>query len=707
MACDSKPISAVGRCRLIAGVIPILFLVATQSWAQDGVEVVSPGGVVKLTLEMRDGEPTYSVERLGADILSASQLGVRFSEGASFDTGLTLAGTENATFNETWTQVWGEKKDIRNNYNELRAALQTGGDTPRRMDIVFRVYDDGFGFRYEWPEQEHLGTFVIAEELTEFNIVGDPKVWWIPAYGRSHYEYVWREDPLSGIARNQAVHTPLTMETADRLYLSIHEAALVDYSSMSLIPDGDGGLKADLAPWGGDDGFTLVRGRTPLVSPWRTVQIADTPGGLIESYLILNLNEPNALDDTSWIKPAKYIGIWWSMHLGDWTWETGPNHGATTEHAKRYIDFAAEHDLPNVLIEGWNAGWDGRWWGDGVNMNFTRPTDDFDLDEVMAYAADRGVNIVGHHETGGAVPNYEAQLEDALALYSRHGVPSVKLGYVDFAQGIEHEDADGVMRTEWHYGQYMVDHNARARDAFARHRIAMNPHEPVKDTGLRRTYPHVMTREGARGQEYNSPGGGGNPVDYTTILPFTRLLAGPMDFTPGIFDLGPDKSHHTPSTLANQLALYVVLYSPLQMAADLPEHYETNLAAFQFIKDVAVDWDDTRVLNGEIGDYVTIARKERGGDNWYLGSITDGVGRMLDAPLSFLDPGRDYVAEIYRDGPRADWRSDPLDIGITDVIVDASTRLGLRLAPGGGQAIRFRPANDEDRAAIPRYEAVD
>ncbi|PZX10944.1 alpha-glucosidase [Palleronia aestuarii] len=703
MSLICKMPAATSAVPKIGCVVALAAFTAMPGWAQERFEVRSPGGVVTVTLEVQNGTPTYSVTRLGAEILEPSALGVRFAEGPSFDGGLSLTGTETASFDETWEQVWGEKRNIRNHYNELRATFETEGETTRSMDVVFRVYDDGFGLRYEWPEQDTLGAFEIADELTTFDMAGDPIAWWIPAYGRTHYEYLWRDEPLSALDGNQAVHTPLTMETGDGLYLSIHEAALVDYSSMSLLPMGDGVLKADLAPWGGNDGFTLVRGEAPLVSPWRTMQIADTPGGLIESYQILNLNEPNALEDRSWIEPAKYIGIWWNMHLGDWSWGTGPNHGATTEHAKTYIDFAAEHDLPNVLIEGWNTGWTGRWWGDGVNMNFTEATEDFDLEEVMAYAAERGVNIVGHHETGGAVPNYEAQLEDALALYARHGVPSVKQGYVDFGQGIEHDDAGGVNRGEWHYGQYMVEHDALAREAFARAQIAMNPHEPVKDTGLRRTYPHVMTREGARGQEYNSPGGGGNPVDYTTVLPFTRMLSGPMDFTPGIFDLGPDKAHHTPSTLANQLALYVVIYSPLQMATDLPEHYEANLDAFQFIKDVAVDWDDTRVLNGRIGDYVTIARKERDGEDWYIGSITDEIGRSFEVPLSFLEADREYVAEIYRDGPDADWKTTPLDIEITEALVDASTVMELRLAPGGGQAIRFRPASEEEYETMDEY----
>ena len=687
-----------------AALLLTLLVLPAPLFAQETIEVASPGGIVSVSFRIDDGVPTYSVTRLGQAVIAPSRLGVVLNEGPSLAQDLALVDSARRSFDETWTQVWGEKKDIRNNYNELRATVETTGDQSRRMVIVFRVYDDGLGFRYEWPEQENLGAFEITNEVTEFALPADHTAWWIPAYGRFHYEYLWEETPVSAINPTTVVHTPLTMETEDGLFLSLHEAALVDHSSMSLARTGKHTLKADLAPWGKEDGFILVEGSTPHVSPWRTLQIGDDAGELITSYLILNLNEPNRLEDVSWIKPAKYIGIWWEMHLGKSTWGSGPNHGATTENAKRYIDFAAKHGLPNVLIEGWNTGWEGRWWGAGVNMNFTEAYPDIDLKEVAGYAAAKGVSIVGHHETGGAVPNYERQMEDALAMYAELGVPAVKTGYVDFDRQIEHTDESGKEQHEWHYGQYMVRHDLKAIEAFARHKIMLNPHEPVKDTGLRRTWPHVMTREGARGQEYNSPGGGGNPVDYTTILPFTRLLSGPMDFTPGIFDLEQEAPHWTPSTLANQLALYVVLYSPLQMAADLPQNYEKHLDAFQFIKDVAVDWEDTQVLHGSIGNHVTIVRKERDGKDWYLGSITDEVGRTLEAPLWFLDPGQDYVAEIYRDGAEADWQKRPLDIEITSALVDSATRMTLRLAPGGGQAIRFRPATAEETNSVPRYQ---
>jgi alpha-glucosidase len=700
-----KKASARGAAQRVASAVLLLTLLAPPAkiQAQDTIEVASPEGVVSVSFEIDDGVPTYRVARLGQEVIAPSRLGVALNTGASLAQDLSLVDIEQTSFDETWTQVWGEKKNIRNNCNELRATVETISDQPLRMVIVFRVYDDDVGFRYEWPEPANLDAFEITDEVTEFVLPGDHIAWWVPAYGRFHYEYLWQETAISAINPTTVVHTPLTMETADGLFLSLHEAALVDYSSMSLARTGDHTLKADLAPWGRDDGFILVEATTSHVSPWRTLQIGDGAGELITSYLILNLNEPNKLEEVSWIQPQKYIGIWWEMHLGTSTWHSGPDHGATTENAKRYIDFGAEHGIPNVLIEGWNTGWEGRWCGSGVNMNFTEAHPDFDIEEVARYAASKGVSIIGHHETGGAIPNYESQMDDALAMYEKLGVPAVKTGYVDFGRQIEHTDESGKTQYEWHYGQYMVRHHQQAIEAFARHKIMLNIHEPVKDTGLRRTWPHVMTREGARGQEYNSPGGGGNPPDYTTILPFTRLLSGPMDFTPGIFDLdhsGDEPAHWTPSTLANQLALYVVLYSPLQMAADLPSNYEKNPDAFQFIKYVPV-------LHASIGNFVTIVRKDRDSDEWYLGSITDEVGRVLAAPLWFLDPGQDYVAEIYRDGAEADWQERPLDIEITSVLVDSSTQMSLRLAPAGGQAIRFRPATDEETNSLSRYGQED
>ncbi|MDX1428787.1 MAG: glycoside hydrolase family 97 catalytic domain-containing protein, partial [Rhodothermales bacterium] len=476
--------------------------------------------------------------------------------------------------------------------------------------------------------------------------------------------------------------------------ISIHEAALVDYASMTLARRAGNVLKADLVPW--SDGVK-VRASAPMVTPWRTVQVADNAGELLTSNLILNLNEPNRLEDTSWIKPGKYVGIWWEMHLGKSTWGSGSSHGATTENAMRYIDFAADYGFDGVLVEGWNIGWDGDWINGGDGFRFTQPYDDFDLEAVATYALQKGTRLIGHHETAGSISNYEAQMEDAFTLYSRLGVRAVKTGYVGFGRQIKRYDNDGSVQYETHHGQHMVNHYARVVETAARHRIMINAHEPIKPTGLQRTYPNLMTQEGARGQEYNSPEGGGNPPEHTVILPFTRLLAGPMDFTPGVFQLVPaedEPENNVPTTLAKQLALYLVIYSPLHMAADLPHNYLEQPEAFEFVRTVPTNWHETKVLHAEVGDYLTVARKDWDSEDWYLGSVTDEEGRMLRANLSFLAPHVLYVATVYRDAADAHWQENPLGFARSEVVVDRSTTATLRLAPGGGVAIRFRPVPD-------------
>jgi alpha-glucosidase len=481
------------------------------------------------------------------------------------------------------------------------------------------------------------------------------------------------------------------METRDgRTAIVIHEANLVDYARMNLAgPRMEGRtLRAALAPH--NDGIK-VRGRTPFETPWRTIQLADRVEELAPSVIGLNLNPPSAIADVSWIKPMKYVGIWWGMHINTMTWGSGPKHGATTANTKRYIDFAAANGFGGVLVEGWNVGWDGDWIQNANAFSFTQPYPDYDLREVARYARSKGVKLIVHNETSGGVENYERQMEDAFRLYQSLGLDAIKSGYV----------TDLTKEGHSHHSQFMVRHYRKVIETAARYGIMLDVHEPIHDTGERRTYPNMMTREGARGQEYNAWGGeGGNPPEHETILFFTRLLAGPMDFTPGIFDItirrasGTPRQPHEPrarTTLAKQLALYVVLYSPMHMAADLIENYE-NQPAFQFIKDVAVDWDTTRVIDGRIGDYVVVARKQRGADQWFLGAITDEEGRTFDVPLDFLPRGRSYVAEIYADGPNAHWLTDPLPVTISQQNVTSASRLRLALAPGGGQAIRIRPA---------------
>ena len=673
----------------------IFLLSLTVSTLQaDPIEVASPGKVLKVTFELREGSPSYRVSRLGRPVINTSRLGFLLRGGRSLDQGLKVASVTTASVDETWMQVWGEEKDIRNHYNQLNVNLEATPDGSPRLGITFRVFDDGIGFRYRIPSQPGRQEIEITDELTQFALVDDHRAWWIPAYERNRYEYRYTDSPVSQTTK---VHTPITFETKDGLYLSIHEAALTDFASMALWRREGNTFEADLVPW--SDGIK-VRGSAPVVSPWRTIQIADTPGGLIDNYLILNLNEANKLDDVSWIKPGKYVGVWWEIHLQNSTWCSGPKHGATTENTKRYIDFAAKHGFDGVLVEGWNVGWDGEWLDNAEKFSFTEPYPDYDLNYLAEYARKNGVCLIGHHETAGGVENYERQREGAFALCRKLGIRAVKTGYAAHAQAIKRTDEHGRKHAEWHHGQYMVRHYRETVQIAAEHLVMLDVHEPIKDTGIRRTYPNMMTREGACGQEFNAWGGPRhNHPDHTTILPFTRLLAGPMDFTPGIFDLLFKESRpgeRVSTTLAKQLALYVVLYSPLHMAADMPENYEANPRPFEFIKVVPTDWEETEVLHARIGDYVTIVRKDRHSEDWYLGSITDENGRCLEANLSFLDSDRQYVSEIYRDGDDADWEKNPYQMAIENKLVTSRMRLPLRLAPGGGTAIRFRPATAVD-----------
>ncbi len=673
----------------------------------DELVVSSPGSVVEASLLLADGKPYYAIRRGEQDVVVPSRLGFVFKEAAPLNQDFVIADHEETSFDETWTQPWGEVKEIRNHYNELRVELKEASGEQRRLVVTFRVYDDGVGFRYELPEQPGLADVEIMDEETEFVLAGDHQAWWIPAFEGNRYEYLYKTSPISFLNRSEdfnVVHTPLTMATNEGLYLSIHEAALTDYASMTLRSDGNTTLQCDLVPW--SDGVK-VRGTTPLRTPWRTIQIAESAGDLITSYLILNLNEPNQLEDVSWIKPGKYMGIWWAMHVDRFTWGSGYKHGATTETAKYYIDAAASHGFNRLLIEGWNVGWDGNWTANGDEFQFTTPHDDFDIEEVVAYAAERGVKLVGHHETAAGIFNYEQQLEDAFAFYKELGIDTVKTGYVTQGQHIKRRNEEGrLVGLEWHHGQWMVQHYRHVVETAAEYEIMLDVHEPIKPTGIRRTYPNMLTREGARGQEYNAwSGTSGNPPEHTVILPFTRLLAGPMDFTPGIFDIlfdDPPPDDRVNTTLAKQLALYVVIYSPLQMAADLPENY-VDQPALKFVQDVPVDWHETRVLHAQIGDVVTIVRRERDGDEWYLGSITDEEARVLEAPLDFLAAETAYVAEIYADAPDADWENNPLALEITEALVDRETVFQIDLAPGGGLAVRFRPATADEVESIPVY----
>lgn len=658
--------------------------------AAEKLEASSPSGDIRLVVSDGEGLPRYSVKYRGETLVEPSRLGMVFKEGRPFAEGFAIAGSGRASRNGDWEQPWGERRRVRDHHRELSVEFARANGGAGRFTVRFRLFDDGVGFRYEVPEQKGLERVDIIDELTEFNIARSDSgtAWWIPARGWNRYEYLYNTTPLHQV---DSAHTPFTFKLRSGTHLSIHEAALVDYAGMSLDQRRPGQFKASLAPW--YDG-TLVKTAAPFKSPWRTLQIAPDAVGLLNSDLILNLNEPNKLGDVSWVKPGKYAGIWWAMHVKTKTWGSGDKHGATTAETKRTMDFAAKYGFDGVLVEGWNNGWDGNWYENGDVFSFTRAYPDFDLEEIAEYGRKKGVRLIGHHETSGNVSNYKNQMGDAFDLYRDRGVTQVKTGYVADGGRITRVDENGIVRNEWHDGQFMVGEYLRSIKEAAQRRISINTHEPVKDTGLRRTYPNWIAREGARGQEYNAWGSPPNPPEHTAILPYTRMLSGPMDFTPGIFDMGfnggLDAENRPQTTLAKQLALYVVLYSPIQMAADLPENYEAKPEAFQFIVDVPTDWEESRAVAGEVGDYVAFARRERGGDDWYLCALTDEKSRTLDLPLDFLAPERRYEAQIYRDGAEADWATNPYDIAIERKMVVNKDRFRVKLAPSGGVAVRFR-----------------
>jgi alpha-glucosidase len=654
---------------------------------QTVASVRSPSGTLKVDVTLNpEGRAGYSVSREGRPVIAESRLGFLFTDAPQMLRNFALAEQSTRSFDETWEQPWGEYRSIRNRYNELTVSFDEKNWDKRRMTVVFRVYDDGVGFRYEIPRHEKLTRANIADELTEFNIVEPGEAWWNPAFEWNRREYVHSRTPIEQVGTAQ---TPLTIRTSSGLHLSFHEAALVDYSAIYLRRVGGRTFKTVLAP---SSAGPKVSRETPVATSWRVIMIApDAPSLYRSAQIILNLNEPNKLGDVSWVKPMKYVGIWWDMHLDRKTWNSGPKHGATTAYTKRMIDFAAKHGFGGVLVEGWNKGWDGDWFGRGFDFSFTEAYPDFDIEEVARYARSKGVALIGHHETAGNIANYERQLGPALDLYKRLGVPAVKTGYVADAGGIQAEGPDGKMRFEWHEGQVMVNHHLKVVTEAAKRHIAVNPHEPVKDTGLRRTYPNWVAREGQRGMEYNAWGEPKNPPEHEANLVFTHVMSGPMDFTPGVLSLTGKNNTQILSTLAKQLALYVTIYSPIQMAADLIENYEANPRPFKFIKDVAVDWDETRMLAGEVGDLAVFARKTRGKDEWFLGAVGDEQERRFDVALDFLSPGRRYRAEIYRDGDDADYRTNPRSIVIEQRNVTSADRLAVRIAPGGGTAVRFVP----------------
>jgi len=672
---------------MIRGGVLIMVLWSAGAIAQQAplpvASVASPGKVLAVSLRVdRDGRPEYRIERNQKVIVNWSRLGFILADAPKFERNFAVGQVKQRSFDDTWEQPWGERRYVRNHGTEMRATLDE--KTGRKLIVVFRVFDDGVGFRYEFPDQPQLKQVNIVEELTEFDIAEPAAAWWIPGGEWNRYEYLYNKTPLAELSQ---AHTPVTLKLASGVHMAIHEAALVDYAGMWLRRVEGQRLKAVLSP--SSSGPRVAR-TAPFVTPWRTLQIAaDAPGLYLASDLILNLNEPNRLGDVSWVHPFKYVGIWWGMHLGTQTWASGPKHGATTAETKRYIDFAAANGFRGVLVEGWNKGWDGDWFATGDEFSFTEPYPDFDIVALSAYAKKKGVHLIGHHETSANIANYEKQLGPALDLYQKLGIDAVKTGYVADAGGVQARGADGRIHFEWHDGQVQSRHHLHVVEEAAKRHIAVNPHEPIKDTGLRRTYPNWVSREGARGMEYNAWGDPPNPPEHECNLVFTRMLGGPMDFTPGVLSLTGASGKRIQSTIAKQLALYVTLYSPIQMAADLPENYAKFVKPFQFIRDVPVDWADTRVLNGEVGDYVTFAREDRNSDDWYLGAITDEQPRSLTVPLGFLDAGRKYTATIYRDGADAGFAGNPASVEIETRSVSSTDTLTVQLAPGGGQAIRF------------------
>lgn len=692
----------------------VLFLLAGFVEAE---ELVSPNGMQKLQFEVVDGRPVYQLYYKGRTVIAASSLGLDLKDEADLLSGFEIEKTEQNTFDESWKPVWGEVSEIRNYYNELAVTLRQS-ETDRLMVVRFRLFDNGLGFRYEFPEQPNLIYFVIKEEKTQFAMTGDHTAWWIPGdYDTQEYSYTKSKlSEIRGLMQQAitpnasqtpssptGVQTALMLKTDDGIYINLHEAALINYACMHLdLDDANLVFESHLTPDArGDKGYM----QAPCATPWRTVIVSDKAGDILLSHITLNLNEPCKIEDTSWIKPMKYIGVWWEMITGKSTWayadlpsvqlgvtdysKVSPNgkHAANTAHVKEYIDFAALHGFDGVLVEGWNEGWED-WFGKSKDyvFDFVTPYPDFDLEEIRDYAKAKGVQMVMHHETSGSVRNYERHMDQAYQFMVDHGYPAVKSGYV----------GDIIPRGETHYSQYIVNHYQYAIEKAADYKVMVNAHEAVRPTGICRTWPNLIGNESARGTEYEAFGG--NTPDHTTILPFTRQIGGPMDYTPGIFEqdvskYNPDNNSWVNTTIARQLALYVTMYSPLQMAADLPETYNKYLDAFQFIKDVPVDWDDTKVLEAEPGDFITYARKEKGTDNWFVGRTNDEEARTSFISFDFLPDGAKYVATIYADRKDAHYRNNPKAYQINRYVVTSKTKLDLFCAPGGGYAISLVKAD--------------
>ncbi len=706
--------------KLVFTLITILY--CSVIFAQVKTTVYSPDKNIQLNFWLNEnGAPVYEMAYKNREVIYPSTMGFRLKQTMTnealpaLQSSLKITASTQTGYNNKWKPVWGDVKEIRENYNQLLVSLSQQGENPIVFNIIFKVFDDGVGFRYEFPKQKNLHHFIVAEEKTEFSLTGDHKAFWIPGdYDSNEFSpnitnlsEVDALDPkyAANIYAHQffdkdAVQTPLMLKSKDGLYINIHEAALVNYPAMNLhIDKKDFTLSSVLVP---DALGNKAYLQTPAKTPWRTILVSDKATEILASHTILNLNDPSVIKDPSWIKPTKYIGIWWEMHVGKATWDyagsqnatsfdaaglkpTG-KHGANTANVKRYIDFASKHKFDGVLVEGWNVGWED-WFGQYKEnvFDFVTPYPDFDVKGLHKYAAAKNVKLIMHHETSASVTNYERQMDTAYRFMKANGYDAVKTGYVGHI----------IPRGEHHDGQWMVNHYVRVAQKTAAYRIMLNAHEPVRPTGLHRTYPNWLACEAARGMEFNAWSEGNKP-NHDVILPFTRFMGGPMDYTPGIFQLelnywDKNKKETIHTTLAKQLALYVTICSPLQMAADLPEIYEKKMDAFQFIKDVAVDWDDSKYLEAEPGEYITVARKAKGKHNWFIGSITNEHARNTTIKLDFLDANKKYNAVIYADAPGADFEKNPAAYVISKKVVDSKTVLNLAMARGGGVAISLVP----------------
>ena len=693
--------------------ITLLSIICFSCSQNNSISIKSPNNGIKLSFEIVDGVPTYSVNNKNKKVISLSKMGLLFNNNIDFSKDLKLLETKSSSFNNSWKPLYGEEEMITNNYNELIVSLS---NNVYKMNIFFRVFDDGVAFKYVVPKQNKFNSYDLIDEKTEFNISSKDSALWIPAFSYRRYEFLYANSPVDDISKNyysknvedisydtlgiDAAHTPLTIKKDNELFISIHEANLVDYSSMTLKPKGNGKLEVELYPW--SDGIK-VKSTTGINSPWRTIQIANNSSELLDSNIILNLNDdPDKNEDFSWVKPGKYMGVWWEMiGTNESTWWPSKNHGANNSKVIDYMNFASKHGFEGLLVEGWNKGWYPEWCcsGNGIPFSFTETVEDFDLDILSNYGKEKNISLVGHHETGGQIQNYENQLEDAFTLYNKYGIKNIKTGYVnDVSKNIKRFDEDGNIHREWHHGQYMVNHFQKVIELAAKYKLNIITHEPIKDTGLRRKYPNFISREGAKGQEFN--GFWTNGVNHATDLPFTRMLTGPMDYTPGIFQLNNfrydspeskniDKGAIVPSTIGKELALYVVYYSPMQMAADLPKHYAKHLDAFQFIKNVPVDWSERRVLNSEFREFVTMARKDKHSSNWYVGGITNENERELKLDFSFLDTDKEYTMRMYLDTKNTHWKDNPMEYQIKENLVSSDDVLDIYLAPGGGFALEI------------------